>query len=226
MANNIKDLLAEVSELKDKLQRAQRQVSGLRQKGKYLELQYEDSRSREKNTNDLIMELLERQRELNVMLNRANIMLNRTQETMALTSVEFNEMAKALPEPKKQEWADRVARINELFKKSGVEDAEVVGLQGTNPPPLTESLDTNELRQESEQTFHKASVWDSPRQSAPPEVHAEPVEEEPSQPQIRVQEPELVVVDAAAAPDHESVSDVSDAPVFAPRRKSWWRKAG
>lgn len=226
MTNNIKDLLAEVSELKEKLQRSQRQVSGLRQKSKYLELQYEDSRSREKNTNDLIMELLERQRELNVMLNRANIMLNRTQETMALTSVEFNEMAKALPEPKKQEWADRVARINELFKKSGVEDAEVVGPQATNPPPLTESLDTNELRQESKQTFHKASVWDSRRQSAPPEVHAEPVEEKPSQPQIRIQEPELTVLDAGDAPDHGSVSDVSDAPVFPPRRKSWWRKAG
>lgn len=226
MANNIKDLLAEVNELKEKLQRSQRQVSGLRQKGKYLELQYEDSRSREKSTNDLIMELLERQRELNVMLNRANIMLNRTQETMALTSVEFNEMAKALPEPKKQEWAERVSRINELFKKSGVEDAEVVGPQGTNPPLLSESLDTNELRQESEQTFHKASVWDSPKPSSPPEVHAELVEEEPPQPRIRVQEPELVAVAVGDSQDHESESDVSDAPVFPPRRKSWWRRAG
>jgi len=120
------ELTQQMEDLKEKLVRAQRQLAGLKEKGKYLRMQYDDARTREKNTTELVMELLERQRELNVMLNRGNIMLNRTQEVMALTSIEFNEMAKALPEPRKAEWSDRVSRINELFKKSGIQDAEMV----------------------------------------------------------------------------------------------------
>ena len=122
------NLLDKIEKLKEKLNRTTRRMTGLKEKSRLLEMQYEDARSREQNSNTVVGELLERQRELNVMLNRANIMLNRTQEAMALSSMELNEMAKALPEPKKAEWADRVSRVNDLFKQTGIQDAELGAL--------------------------------------------------------------------------------------------------
>lgn len=127
-----------IETLEKKLTRAQRQLAGLKEKARLLEMQYDDAKARESNSNDLVMELIERQHELNVMLNRAQTMLSRTQEAMALTSLEFNEMAKALPEPKKAEFSDRISKINELFKKTGIEDAEL-------------SIDKPAARQEPEQ---------------------------------------------------------------------------
>ena len=174
---DVNDLLQKANSLKEKLNRAQRQLVGLKEKSKYLEMQYEDSRGREQHTNELVMELLERQRELNVMLNRANIMLNRTQETMALTSMEFNEMAKALPEPKKAEWSDRVAKINELFKKSGIQDAELTALESSNQSPR-EPFDAEEMKKESEEAFgKKESIWSRFEKRKPPKVEAVVVEE-------------------------------------------------
>jgi len=226
-------VLKQIEDLKEKLNRALRQVAGLRQKSKYLEMQYDDSKNREGNTNELVMELLERQRELNVMLNRASIMLNRTQEVMALSSMELNEMAKALPEPKKAEWAGRVTRVNDLFKQTGVQDAEVDALESSNPKPSAETFDTNELRKESQEAFGtKQSVWDRKERREPPRVHAEVVEEEnPEQPQEGIK---LVGDDApplneepgteAPATDETTVSADEDSLLFPPRRKSWWRK--
>lgn len=225
------ELLQQIDDLREKLNRAQRQVSGLRQKSKYLEMQYDDARSRESNSNELVMELLERQRELNVMLNRANIMLNRTQETMALTSMEFNEMAKALPEPKKAEWSDRITKINELFKKTGIQDADVVALE--NPTPaLTDSLMTDELRQEASQAFPKdSSIWTRTERRTPPRVEAELVENEPMEApgnggaQVHIEE--IVVPDVDAQHDDEPTEAEEmneDDLAFPPRRKSWWQR--
>jgi len=215
------DFLQKLDNYKNKLVRAQRRIAGLSEKAKYLEMQYGDAKQREQNTNDLVMELLERQRELNVMLNRSNIMLNRTQETMALTSMEFNEMAKALPEPKKAEWSDRVQRTNELFKKTGIQDAEMVGLESSNPPHVP-PLETDEMKKESEEAFGKReSIWERTEQRKPSRVEAEAVEEE------------LVTAHAApAATLEEDSGNGSDAEdlldgknlMFPPRRKSWWHK--
>lgn len=218
------DLIERIDELTAKLTRARQLLAGLRQKSKYLEMQYEDSRAREQNNHELVTELLERQRELNVMLNRANIMLNRTQEAMALASLEFNEMAKALPEPKKAEWSERVARINELFKKSGVQDAEMGALESENPAHpesdagqiADDTLDGDELRRESEQAFgDRRSVWDQPRRQ-PPRVEAEPVENEQPSP-----------ADSPRAEDdieQEQTPPDEDDLIFPPRRKSWWQR--
>lgn len=221
-----------IEQLKDKLNRARSQLAGFRQKSKYLEMQYEDSKSREGNSNELVMELLERQRELNVMLNRSNIMLNRTQEAMALSSMELNEMAKALPEPKKAEWADRVARVNDLFKQTGVEDAELGALESSCAKPADPSFGKDEMIKESEAAFPKKSaIWNQKVQNESPQVHAEIVEEEettePEQESIR-----LIAEDAPAAeaaPDtsqaeENSEPDNEDALLSPPRRKSWWRK--
>ena len=120
----VEELIRQINDLSQKLNRAQRQSAGLREKSKILEQQYGDARTRESNSNELIMELLERQKELNVMLNRANIMLQRTQETMALTSIEFHELTKSLPAPEKKQLSEKIDRINDLFKKTGIEDAE------------------------------------------------------------------------------------------------------
>jgi hypothetical protein len=209
----------EAQTLKDKLNRALRRLEGLKEKSKLLEMQYDDAKSREKNSGELVMELLERQRELNVMLNRANIMLNRTQEAMALTSMEFNEIAKALPEPKKAEWSERVAKVNELFKKTGIQDAEVLGLDSPDPT----KFGTDDIRKESEQAFgHKESFWTREMHSEPRRVEAEIVDE---------REPD----DTAAKPDVTAGSVSGDDPLkkitegYAGAdespKKSWWQKA-
>lgn len=187
----------ERDKIKDKLARALRRLEGLKEKSKLLETQYDDARNREKNSNDLVMELLERQRELNVMLNRANIMLNRTQEAMALTSMEFNEIAKALPEPKKAEWSERVAKVNELFKKTGIQDAEVLGLDS----PDAVDFSADQLRKESEQAFGR-------RENKPPHVEAE------------------VVEDHQPSPDAvEQVLEEYDSSAQEEEKKSWWQRA-
>lgn len=220
--------------LKEKLNRALRQLAGYKQKSKYLEMQYNDSRSREGNTNELVMELLERQRELNVMLNRANIMLNRTQEAMALSSMELNEMAKALPEPKKAEWADRVARVNDLFKQTGVQDAELSALETSTTTPADSSFGREEMKKASEEAFgKKQSIWDRKEQREPPQVHAEIVEEEPAEaPQESIR---LIGEDSPSShsepePEPQSTEtgnngDEEEALLFPPRRKSWWHRS-
>jgi len=160
-------------EANEKLNRALRRMSALREKGRLLERQYQDAKDREKNSSELVMELLERQRELNVMLNRANIMLNRAQEAMALTSSEFNEMAKALPEPKKVEWSDRISRVNELFKKTGFDEADVRTLDSG----AAERFDNGSMRQETEAAFGKHEPASrSHEHREPPRIEAEPVE--------------------------------------------------
>ena len=216
------DLTQQIQALKEKLLRTERRLAGLREKSKQLEMQYEDSKTREANSHELVMELIERQRELNVMLNRANIMLNRTQEAMALASMEFNEMAKALPEPKKAEWSERMARINELFKKTGVQDAEMLSLDSPNPE-FAESLDTDELKMESEKSFgRKEALWQRLDKQEPKRVEAIPVDdgaasEEPrtsTAPEITIHHPD---------PGGEDAERSNEAP----RRRYWWqRRAG
>jgi hypothetical protein len=120
----VEELIEQINDLSEKLNKTQRRSAGLREKSKILEQQYEDARARESNSNELIMEILQRQKELNVMLNRANMMLQRTQETIAITSMEFHELTKSLPAPEKKQLSDKINRINELFKKTGIEDAE------------------------------------------------------------------------------------------------------
>ncbi len=173
-----------IETLEKKLTRAQRQLAALREKSKFLEMQYDDARTRESNSSELVMELVERQHELNVMLNRAQTMLSRTQEAMALTSLEFNEIAKALPEPKKVEFADRISRINELFKKTGIEDADLslgepAAEQDQGQEDQEEIISAVEPDPDREQT--RASRWESfwkrkqPR--APEQVDADLVED-------------------------------------------------
>ncbi len=224
------ELQQRMNNLKEKLMRAQKQVAVLREKTKLLEEQCVDSRQREQHSNELVMELIERQRELNVMLNRANIMLNRTQEAIALTSIEFNEMAKALPEPKKAEWSERVAKINELFKKTGIHDAEISELGA--PSVQQDSLESDELKEESKTAFGRFdSLWNKKKKSEPPRVDGEIVEDD------ALSNVEGVAVDEKQHAD-EADEVIEQAPVqevdinaedeerlmFKQRKKSWWQR--
>lgn len=174
-----------IETLEKKLTRAQRQLAALKEKSRFLEMQYDDAKVRETNANDLVMELIERQHELNVMLNRAQTMLSRTQEAMALTSLEFNEMAKALPEPKKAEFSDRISRINELFKKTGIEDADLAidkspKLPDTDEPDKAEAEEAIAAMQETTVTTKTSrweSLWRRKQPRVAPNVQAELVDD-------------------------------------------------
>lgn len=131
-----------ITELQKKLVAADRQIARLKERARLLEREYEDAKMRESNSSQVLKELIERQHEQNVMLNRAQIMLNQFHEAIALTSVEFNEMAKALPEPKKVEFSDRITRINELFKKTGIQEGDLLQVDAPagNPAPVSEEI--------------------------------------------------------------------------------------
>jgi hypothetical protein len=208
------DLQNEISKLKDKLNRAMRRTEGLREKSKLLEMNYTDAKERETRSTELVMELIERQRELNVMLNRANIMLNRTQETLALTSSEFNEIVKALPEPKKAEWSDRVARVNDLFKKAGFQEAETSEIENTATDGP--AFDTGELKQESKEAFGRTeSAWGRRKEEQPSEkVEAVLIEDE-------IIHSSDVFEDSDAADDEHCASENDS--LLRSRRKSWWK---
>ncbi len=212
------NLLNQIMALKEKLNRAMRRTEGLKEKSKCLEMQYHDAREREARTSDLVMELIERQRELNVMLNRANIMIHRSQEALALTSTEFNEMAKALPERKKVEWADRVAKVNELFKKTGFEDAETAA---GSPAPQAEAFDAGELKKESDEAFARTSIWNRAEKHNPERVEAMLLEDDNPCPHA---EPADNIVHRGAASEETCASD--DEPFIQQQRKSWWQVLG
>ena len=115
-----------VSKLRERLNRLLRQHDLAAQKAQILEEQAVRDRQREGMLGDVVHQLMERHREMNVMLNRANLMLHRAQEANAILSLEFTELCHALPAPESPDVKDRIQRINELFKKTGIDDAEVV----------------------------------------------------------------------------------------------------
>lgn len=226
---NENEMLQKITTLQDKLNKAQKQLIGLKEKSKCMERSNEDSRTREQNTNQLVMELLERQRELNVMLNRSNIMLNRTQEAMALTSFELNEMAKALPEPKKEEWSERVNKINDIFKKTGIQDAEITGME-SKAPALSDSFSRDEMKKESEEAFGKhESIWLRKERHEPPNVEAIPMDDESAQESIidhddNIKSEIILTHGGAEVADENREEDSEDEFVFGAPKKSWWQK--
>jgi hypothetical protein len=114
-----------IQKLKERLTKLLHQHDLATQKSQMLEAQLERDTQREQMLTDLTHQLMDRQRELNVMLNRANIMLNRAQEANTILSLEFTELCHALPAPEDPDVKDRIQRINDLFKNTGVSDAEV-----------------------------------------------------------------------------------------------------
>ena len=213
-----------------------RQRSALFQKSKQLDERVQDSRHREHAQEDFARELLERQRELNFMLNRANIMLSRVQEANALLSLEFTEMVKALPEPQKKDLDDRISRINDLFKKTGAGDEsepeENLGSPEPRNPAPPPSFSEAEIIGEPEPIGRKAKWWQRespPVQQPPDQERVEPAATEPPADTRETEEPSLteaneVVISSNAEPSRPQVSDEDLA--FPSRRRPWWRLAG
>lgn len=213
---NEAEIITKLEQTKEKLNRALRRSEGLKAKAHLLQEQYTDAREREKHAAELVMELLERQRELNVMLNRANIMLNRAHEAMALTSVEFNEMTKALPEPKKAEWNEKISKIHDLFKKTGIPDGDLLNLDG----PTEQSLKGDEIKRESQEAFSRQeSIWNRNQKRQTPTVEAEPVPEEtPTAETHETHEPEIRILEPVGS------EETAEDPSARPDRKSWWQR--
>lgn len=120
-------------------------------KAKMLEEQADRDRQREAMMSQIVQQLMDRQREMNIMLNRANLMLNRAQETNMVLSLEFTELVHALPAPDDEntDVKERIQRINDLFKKTGVSDADITGESAAGaaqsvivtPPPGEEVIE-------------------------------------------------------------------------------------
>jgi hypothetical protein len=138
-----------IQRLRERLTKLLHQNDLANQKGQMLEEQMQRDREREQMLTGLTHQLMDRQRELNVMLNRANIMLSRAQEANTILSLEFTELCHALPAPEDPDVQDRIQRINDLFKNTGISDAEVTMEPGANQesvivtPPPSESPTTD-----------------------------------------------------------------------------------
>ena len=97
------------------LNREQTRATALRSKSKRLALDYDAAREREGRAKALLDELLDRQRELTSVLDRANSALRRNQEVMAQATPQVNEMLQALPEREREAWIERLAGIRDLL---------------------------------------------------------------------------------------------------------------
>ncbi len=191
------ELVKQMNEVTAELLHAQMEVNSLTEKVMHLETICEDAKLREQHSRELVMELLERQKELNVMLNRASMMLNRAQEVILSLSAEFTELAEAQPAHKKKEWNEKLSRINELFRQTGVPDAELGAPE--DQPALEDGMaPLPEIPEPVEGRFAEI-----------------PEEEEPAEETIE-ETPEPA--DAASA----SASS-AQALLFPPRKKSWRR---
>lgn len=184
-----------IRELEAKLARLQKDRAVYAVKSRLLGDELEHYRSREAREHSLVDDLLERQRELNVMLNRSNILLARAQDATAMLSLEFGELARALPETVQAEDAgqpeaakinERVQKINDLFRKTGELADE-----------LKETLHSNAEAQ------RRAS---SPRgpdgESVTPA--ATPAPEPIRQPESQAKEPESAAAQSAPSPEPPS----------------------
>ncbi|MDO8683544.1 MAG: hypothetical protein Q7N50_08690 [Armatimonadota bacterium] len=139
-----------IQRLKERINKLLHQKDMASQKAKMLEEQTTRDRQREETMNQFVQQLMDRHRELNIMLNRANLMLNRAQDANAILSLEFTELCHALPAPEDSNVKDRIRRINDLFKNTGIADAEMMHDDPHNiensvivtPPPHEESTET------------------------------------------------------------------------------------
>lgn len=143
-----------VDKIKEKLHRALKSKAVLSERSKQLAKQVEDFQKREDQTEQVLSELLERQRELNFMLHRSNSVLYRIQEANAVLSTEFTELVKELPAPNAPDWEERVNRINDLFKKTGSmadEMQEDVFKKGIDTDISSSRTDSTESKPSSEE---------------------------------------------------------------------------
>ena len=149
------ELIQHINKLNNKLNRQLQQVSALRQKSKTLTALCTDANEREAVMNVKVTNLLERQRELNEMLNRANNVLAGSAKALAESNIEFEQMVEALPEDAKSNWTVRVSNLAKLSEDIAHETSELHDtpeesvLSPSNPPQNDIPVNV-ELESESE----------------------------------------------------------------------------
>ena len=192
-------------QLKEKLARALRAKAVLAEKSRLLEQQVADSRHREDVHNHVVSELLDRQREANFMLHRANSVLHRFQETNMALSSEFTELVKELPAPNAPDWEERVAKINDLFRRTGeladeVQDEIFRKGSPSEPPNIATEQERPPVQAKETPIPEPAQIEESPQpEPAEAEVTSEPVLE--PEPVEQVDEPASDSVDAPILPE-------------------------
>lgn len=196
-----------LQKLKDKLARALRSKAVLTERSKLLAQQVEDLQHRESQTDHIVTELLDRQREMNFMLYRANTVLHRIQEANAMLSTEFTELVKELPAPQSPEWDDKVSKINDLFKRTGdltdeVQDEIFHRGMGGDRPAVQKPVEKPKVP-----TVTAAPVDDNVTETADPEPEPVVVEEQKPELIIPTVEAELVI-----EPENEEASSVDQEP--------------
>ncbi len=168
-----------VREMEIKLAKALRERSVYSTKSRLLAEELEQYRQRELRQDGTVEQLIERQHELNVMLNRSNIMLAKAQDAAAMLSLEFGELARALPEPPPDapvseivDIESRVSRINNLFKQSGKLSEEIA-------ETLSESKEAQKRAEKP--TDSGGFNWRKTEESRPDPKQEEPVPKETDQ---------------------------------------------
>jgi hypothetical protein len=192
-------------QLKDKLLRALKAKAVLSEKSRLLEQQVDDSRRREEMHGHFISELLDRQRETNFMLHRANSVLHRLQETNVALSSEFTNLVKELPAPNSPDWEQRVAKINDLFRKTGELAEQVQDEVFKKGAPVDNALIQSEPKEKPAPVAPQA-----PAEPVAVPVRPEPVfEAEPVAPEAQpvFQAAEAETVDAEFTTHDASVSE-------------------
>jgi hypothetical protein len=233
-----------LDKLKAKLHRALRHKAILQERSKLLAQQIEDARRREDQSDHLVNEVLERQRELSFMLHRANTVLHRMQEANVALSAEFHDLVKELPEPDAPGWDDRVAKINDLFKKTGAladeADGEIFGKkhessttsEEDDPPPATPVYqhepdpepvavgEVQQLEQDRSEVLHAAETIDQP-------MEAEQITEATFTPAKELETERMDRIErlfGSQAPARAEEPQAEAVPEVAPRRPGLFRR--
>ena len=220
-----------IRELEAKIARLQRERSVYSTKSRLLAEELEFYRSREERQDTTVDKLLERQHELNVMLNRSHMMLARAQDAASSLSLEFNELARALPEPgqstaemKPEKIEERVSRINDLFKQTGKLSEEIaetldetsgLGTRKKKHTRQTEASETETAAASEQETskhglfafasHHTDSAAAAPAAPTAAESAAAPAADPPAEPVVA----EPAAVEAAAEPEPVLVAEDS-----------------
>lgn len=202
--------------LEKKLLKTQKRSALLTQKVKLLEemvqdakLREDDARTRASDASSLMHELLERQRELNVMLNRSNTLLAHVYEANKMLAVECHDAIQALPAPKKAELEKTMSKVEELFKKTGVPDAETSETLVDQGDFQDETLVTPPV---SEETI--SSSWSAESEYQPQLVEAELVDEDQSRIQSLERKIEQLLEDNYIEQDYSSNEEET--------KRKWW----
>ncbi len=214
-SRTVAELLAQIRELEQKVARLQRERSVYAAKARLLSQELEKYRSRELRQDNTVETLLERQREMHVMLNRSHIMLAKAQNATAMLSLEFGELARALPEtvsaqaeadPEQvqtvqYEIDDRIRRINDLFRMTGELSQEIAEtLQGTEKAMNGVAEPSPEPPRPSGETAASGTASSAPQASAAADPAAE---ERQARQAAAAREAEEQTVDAVFVEDAE-----------------------